>query len=78
MVDLSFDTEKDTIINDDDKYQQISVKTMNPVSRLRLLQSIRVIKYEMCKNKIFYFMHRTDPMNRERAKAVLVDFCNTN
>ena len=25
----------------------------------------------------FYFMHRIDPMNRERATADLVDFCDT-
>ena len=25
----------------------------------------------------FYFMHRSDPMIRERAMAVLVDFCHT-
>ena len=27
--------------------------------------------------KTIYFIHRIDPMNRERATAVLVDFCHT-
>ena len=30
LPELSFDAEKDTIINDDEKIQRISVKTTNP------------------------------------------------
>ena len=46
--DILTTAEKD--INDDEKFQLISVEMKKyAVSRLRLLQSIQVIKYEVCK-----------------------------
>ena len=50
-------------------FSWVSVKTKkSSVSRLLLLQSIQVLKHEMCKSIL-------DPMNREPATAVLVDYC---
>ena len=47
------------------------------MSSFLLFQSIRVIKYEMCKNKDILFYAPIDPMKREQAITVLVDFCHT-
>ena len=48
----SLKKEKDTIINDDERLQLIQRKNdKSAESCFLLLQSIRVIKYEMCKNK---------------------------
>ena len=57
-------------VNDDEMFQLISVKTTNP-PYLAFCCSNQFLE-------TFNFMHQIDPINRERATGVLVDFCHTN
>ena len=55
MADSLIFTEKDTIIDDDEKVKLIFCKHhKSTISRFLLLLSFRVIKYEVCKNILFY------------------------